>query len=65
MLYENIVNLCEQRGISIAKLEKECGLGNATIQGWKALRDTPRFSTMKKVADYFDISVNDLMKNVQ
>lgn len=62
MLYAKIVDLCKQKGVSVARLERECGLGNATIQGWRGLRDAPRFSTIKKVADYFGVGVDELMK---
>lgn len=63
MLYKKVADLCEEKGISIAKLEKECGLGNATIQSWRDMRDAPRFSTIKKVADYFGVTIDELMKD--
>ena len=63
MLYKKVADLCEEKGISIAKLEKECGLGNATIQYWRDMRDAPRFSTIKKVADYFGVTIDELMKD--
>lgn len=62
MLYENVVRLCQERGITIAKLEKDCEFGNATVRSWKGMHDTPRFNSMKKVADYFGVSVDELMK---
>ena len=65
MLYENVARLCKEKGVSIAKLERECGLGNATVQGWKELQDAPRFSTLKKVAGYFEVSVDELMEEVK
>lgn len=59
MLYKNVVRLCEKRGITIAKLEKETGLGNATVRGWE--KATPNFRTLSAVASYFGVSVDDLM----
>ena len=61
MIYENIVNLCRERGISISKLEKEAGLGNATIRGWE--RSSPTVDRLKTVADYFDVTVDDLLQD--
>lgn len=61
MLFKKIEELCEKESISIAQLERECGLGNATIRSWKELRDAPRFSTIKRVADYFGVSIDELM----
>lgn len=60
MLFEKVSALCKERGISIAKLEKETNLGNATIRGWK--NSSPRVSSLKKVADFFGCAVDDLLK---
>ena len=60
MLYANIVELCKERGISIASLEKECGLGNATVKGWET--GNPRVDTLKAVADYFGVSIDYLLR---
>lgn len=60
MIYENIVKLCQERGISIARLEKECGFGNATIRGWSV--SSPTLAKVQKVAEYFGVSVDDLIK---
>ena len=62
MIYENVLRLCEERKISIARLEKECGLGNATVRGWSELQDGPRVTKLKKVADYFGVSVDELLR---
>lgn len=51
MVLKTILELCDEKGISIAKLEKECGLGNATIRGWKT--SSPSLLNLKKVADFF------------
>lgn len=51
MLYAKIESLCKDKGISIAKLEKDCDIGNATIRRWD--KSFPRIDTLKKVADFF------------
>ena len=55
VLLTKITRLCEKRRISIARLEKECGLGNATIRGWD--KSGPRTENLKKVADYFGVDI--------
>ena len=60
MILENISKLCEERGVSIAKLEKECGIGNGTIRDWD--KSSPRVSSLKKVADYFNVTVDELLR---
>ena len=59
MIFTNISNLCEEKGISIARLERECGLGNATVRGLK--NSMPTADKLKRVADYLGVSVDSLM----
>lgn len=63
MLYENIIRLCKERNISIARLEKECGFGNATIRGWSV--SSPSIANVQKVAEHFGITVGDLIGEVK
>lgn len=59
MVYESIMALCQKKGIRVARLERECGLGNATIRGWE--NASPRVDLLKRVADYFGVTVDDLI----
>lgn len=60
MILENIINLCKDRKITIARLEKECGFGNATIWAWD--KSDPGAKKLKIVADYFGVTVDELLK---
>lgn len=60
MIYENIVKRCKERGISIMQLEKACNLGNGTVGGWK--NGNPRVDLVKRVADYFAVTIDELLK---
>lgn len=60
MVYSNIVKLCKEHGINISQLEKDCGLGNGTVGGWR--NGQPRLDRVKLVADYFGVTIDDLMK---
>ena len=59
MIYTNVLDLCQARGVSIAKLERELGLGNATIRGWAT--SSPTVEKLKAVADYFGVTVDSLL----
>ena len=59
VIFDNVKRLCEKNKISISKLENECGLGNATIKGWK--NSSPTVESIKKVADYFNVTVDELI----
>ena len=61
MIYTNIAKLCQSRKISVARLEKETGLGNATIRGWNT--SSPTVEKLKAVADYFGVTVDDLLSD--
>lgn len=50
LLYEKVESACKEQGVSIARLEKDCCIGNATVRRWN--KAYPRIDTLKKVADY-------------
>ena len=60
MIYENIVKLCKEKSISISKLERELGFGNATIRNWSV--SSPSIANVQKVAEYFGVTVDELIK---
>lgn len=62
MLYKNIVALCKGKGINISKLEREIGLGNGTIGRWE--RVSPSLENVRKVADFFGVSIDSLIAGV-
>ncbi len=61
MILDNIQKLCKERGISVARLERELGFGNATIRGWGS--SSPNVDNLKKVADFFGVTVDSLISN--
>ena len=56
---EIIRELCAKNKTSIARLEKELGLGNGTIASSKS--NYMRSDRLKAVADYFHVSMEYLM----
>ncbi len=58
MIYENVLALCKQRKIRIARLEREAGLANGTVRGWKQY--SPKYESVKKVANYFGVTTDSL-----
>ena len=55
MLFEKISTLCEKRNITIAKLERECAMGNGTVRGWK--NSSPSIENLEKGADYSELQL--------
>lgn len=63
VLFNNIKSLCDKKGISISKLEKECGFGQGTIYKWQTV--SPSLGNLQKVADYFKMTIDKLVKKAR
>lgn len=61
MLYEAVKTLCDKKGISIQSLETELAFGRRTIYKWKTIK--PSVDKVKRVADYFNVTVDYLLSN--
>lgn len=62
MVYENIKKLCAEKGTSICAVEKACNIGNGTLGGYADGVRLPTAKTLKKLAEYFDVSIDELLK---
>ena len=60
MLKEKIKALCKQKGVTIRQFERDCGLGHATMMKWD--KSAPTITSLKKVSDYFNISICELIE---
>lgn len=60
-MYEIFERLLQQHGITAYKVSKETGITQSTLSDWKRGRSTPKTDNMKKIADYFGVSVDYLM----
>lgn len=58
-MYEKIEQLCVNKKIAIGRLENELGFGKGTVSKWK--ESSPSVENLKKVADYFDVSIDYLV----
>lgn len=54
-MYNKIKRLCEKKNVSITTVEKETGLSNGAIGKWR--NSCPTVDKLKKVADYFGVSI--------
>ena len=59
MIFAKIAQLCKEKGISVAKLERETGISNGTISRWGT--SSPTVDKLSRVADYFGVSVDSLI----
>lgn len=59
MLYDKIKEICKQKGLSVAFVEKEAGLSNGTISKWND--SSPTLKNLKAAADILGIPVGELI----
>lgn len=59
MLYDNVKKICEEKGLSIGKLEKDLQLSNGSICKWN--ENEPGIRKVQKVADYLGVSIEELL----
>ena len=52
--------LCDRDGISFRTLEKKTGLSENSIRKW--YKSNPRVDSVQKVADYFDVTIDILVR---
>lgn len=60
MFYDNYLKICETAGIAPTSLLVELGISKGALSGWKSGAE-PSNRTKKAIADYFKISVTQLM----
>ena len=58
-LFNNVQMLCNENKTNFARLEKKLGFGNGTVQKWD--RINPGIDKIQAVADYFDVSIDELL----
>lgn len=58
-IYDKIKSICEEKGISIRKVEAEAGLKNGAISKWND--SSPTIKSLKAVADVLKVKVEKLI----
>ncbi len=60
MNLEKIRSLCAEAGISLAELERRTNIGNGVISQWE--NSFPRLDNAMKVADFFGVTIDELIR---
>ena len=60
IIYERIKDACQKKGMSVSLLEKEMDFSNGSICKWN--ENEPGIRKVQKVADYFGITIEELLK---
>lgn len=57
IVWERIETLIKRENITAYKLGKDTGISTASLTDWKKGRSSPKFNNLKRIADYFGVSV--------
>ena len=60
-MYKIFDRLLKRDNVTAYRVSKETGIAQATLIDWKNGRSTPKFDKLKKIADYFGVTVEYLM----
>lgn len=60
MFWDNFIQLCNKKGVSPNGVAKHLKLSSGSVTGWKSGAE-PHYSTLRKLADYFGVSVDYLL----
>jgi len=61
VFYDIFAELCKKSDISPSRAALEIGLSKSSVSSWKNSGVRPRFETLKKISDYFGVSVDTLV----
>lgn len=64
MFYENVKKLCEKKGTNFCAVEKTCGIGNGVLGKFSDGDRYPSVKTLKKLSEFFGVSVDELLKEM-
>ena len=60
-MYERYVELRDKKGVSDYKVAKETGISKSTFSDWKSGRSKPKIDKLISIANYFGVSVDELI----
>ena len=64
LFIQKLESLCKGNGISITKLAETLGYSSSAGNTWRRSKGLPRNGTLKKMADYFGITMEELLEGV-
>lgn len=68
MFYDNFLSLCTKKGVKPSRVAIETGFNKGSISSWKKNAEIgkdvkPTTEILEKIADYFDVSIDELLGN--
>ena len=60
-MYKKFEELLKQNGVTAYRVSKETGIPASTFTDWKTGKSKPKVDKLKRVADYFGVSIEYLI----
>lgn len=60
-IYDQVKKLAKEKGVTIQQMEIDLGLSAGNTCKWND--HAPRVVTLRRVADYFEVEIEDLLKD--
>ncbi|HEL2668210.1 TPA: helix-turn-helix transcriptional regulator [Streptococcus suis] len=60
MLYDKIKEVAQTRKVSIYRIERDLEFSNGSLRKWND--STPSVTSLKKVANYLDVPLDELLE---
>lgn len=60
-MYSKFEELLNERGVTAYEVAKSTGIPNSTFSDWKSGKSNPKIEKLKKIADYFQIPITELI----
>jgi len=61
VFYSYFEYLCKQKGVSKNKACQDMGVSRNVAAKWKATNTNPNMATLKKISEYFNVSIDELI----
>lgn len=66
LIYENVKRIADKKGVTIYRIEHDVKIANGIIAKWgKTAKQEPSVTNLKKVADYLEVDMNELLEDKQ
>lgn len=60
-MYDKFRQLLQEQNVTTYKVAKATGISQVTFSDWKHGRSNPKADKLKAIADYFGVTVDDLI----
>lgn len=64
-MYDTFAKLLQKNGVTSYRVAKETNIAQSTFSDWKSGKSVPGTEKMKKIADYFGVTVDYLITGEQ